>query len=137
MRIYTDGVFDMFHRGHLECFKTIKKLYPDCHLVVGVVSDKDTESYKRIPIINQDDRLEIIKSIKYVDEVVFPGPLYMTRQFIEKHNIDLIVHGFANPADINTQQKFFAIPMELGKFKEIPYYSKISTTDIIKKVKDL
>ena len=137
MRIYTDGVFDMFHRGHLECFKTIKKLYPDCHLVVGVVSDKDTESYKRIPIINENDRLEIIKSIKYVDEVVFPGPLYMTRQFIEKHNIDLIVHGFANPADINTKQKFFAIPMELGKFKEIPYYSKISTTDIIKKVKDL
>ena len=137
MRIYTDGVFDMFHRGHLECFKTIKNMYPNCHLVVGVVSDKDTESYKRIPIISQQDRLEIIKSIKYVDQVVFPGPLYMTKEFINKHNIDLIVHGFANQKDINKQKEFFKVAIELNKFKEIPYYSKISTTDIINKVKDL
>ena len=137
MRIYTDGVFDMFHRGHLECFKTIKTKYPDCTLVVGVVNDKDTESYKRLPIINENDRLEIIKSIKYIDEVVFPAPLYITEEHINKHKLDLIVHGFANQNDINKQKEFFRVPIELNKFQEIPYYSKISTTDIINKVKDL
>ena len=139
-RIYVDGVFDLFHRGHLESLKKAKNalnIPENTFLIVGVVSDKDCESYKRTPIISEEDRVEIIKNIKFVDEVIFPCPMTMTLEFIEKNNIDLVVHGFSNNADREKQKSFFEPIINSGKFKEIDYYSKISTTDIIKKLKQI
>jgi cytidyltransferase-like protein len=97
-RVYVDGVFDLFHRGHLESLRKAKHSLDDpenTFLIVGIVSDKDCESYKRTPIISEDDRVEIIKNIKFVDEIVFPCPMTMTLEFVEKNNIDLVVHGFS------------------------------------------
>lgn len=134
--IYLDGVFDLFHRGHLESLRYIKETYPKSYLLVGIVDDKTCEGYKRKPIIPEQDRLEIVKSIKYVDNVLFPAPLIMTEEFIKKYDIDLIVHGFANDSDAKKQEKFFKIPIKIGKFQRIPYYSKTSTTDIINSIKN-
>ena len=64
MIIYVDGIFDLFHRGHLESFKFIKNKYKNCKLYVGVISDENAKSYKRSPIIYEQDRTEIIRSIK-------------------------------------------------------------------------
>jgi len=134
-RVYVDGVFDLFHRGHLESLKKAKNVLNDLDntiLVVGVVSDKDCESYKRVPIINEEDRVEIIKNIKVVDEVIFPCPLFPTMDFIKKNKIDLVVHGFSNEKDRLLQRKFFAELIENNYFMEIEYYNKISTTELIK-----
>jgi choline-phosphate cytidylyltransferase len=134
-RVYIDGVFDLFHRGHLESLiksKNVFNNFKDTVLIVGVVSDLDCQSYKRLPIINEEDRVEIIKNIKLVDEVIFPCPLIVTMDFIEKYNIDLVVHGFSNDADREKQKPFF--DNIKSHFKEIEYYSKISTTDIIKNI---
>jgi cytidyltransferase-like protein len=136
-RVYIDGVFDLFHRGHLESLIQSKNVYnspEETILIVGVVSDIDCESYKRVPIINEYDRLEIIKNIKLVDEVIFPCPLVVTMDFIKKNNIDLVVHGFSNSSDREKQKPFFENIK--SHFKEIEYYSKISTTDIIKKINE-
>jgi len=136
-RVYIDGVFDLFHRGHLESLIKSKNVYnspEETILIVGVVSDIDCESYKRVPIINEYDRLEIIKNIKLVDEVIFPCPLVVTMDFIKKNNIDLVVHGFSNASDREKQKPFFENIK--SHFKEIEYYSKISTTDIIKKINE-
>ena len=140
IRGYIDGVFDLFHRGHLESLKKAKNALGDpdnTFLIVGVVSDKDCESYKRTPVISEGDRVEIIKNIKCVDEVIFPCLMTTTLEFIEKNNIDLVVHGFSNDADREKQKVFFAPIINSGKFKEIDYYTKISTSDIIKKLKNL
>lgn len=132
-----DGVFDMFHRGHLEAIKkTRNEAGINGRVIIGVVSDKDANSYKRVPIINELDRVEIIKNIKDVDEVIFPCPMSVNRDFIEKHNIDMVVHGFADINDYNNQKEFFQEIIDLGKFKMQEYYNKTSTTDIIKKIKD-
>jgi cytidyltransferase-like protein len=136
MIIYLDGIFDLFHRGHLESFKQVKIIHPDCHLIVGIVSDKEATNYKREPIIKETDRYEIIKSIKYVDEIIEDCPLNLDLKFIEKYNIDLIVHGFSNESDEKKQEVFFKEIKKIGKFKKINYYNKTSTTDIINKIKD-
>jgi len=135
--IYIDGVFDLFHRGHLESLKKAKNYYEnpdDTYLIVGIVSDIDCESYKRKPIINKDDRLEIIKSINIVDSVIFPCPLILTHDFINTHNIDIVVHGFSNNKDNQNQELFFNEIKEY--FREIDYYDKISTTSIINQIKN-
>jgi cytidyltransferase-like protein len=137
--VYIDGVFDLFHRGHLESLLKAKNVLNDISntfLVVGIVSDADCESYKRKPIIKEEDRVEIIKSLKVVDNIIFPCPLIVTNEFLEKNNIDLVVHGFVNENDRNKQKEFFEKIREIGKFKEIDYYSETSTTKIIKNIKD-
>lgn len=134
MIIYIDGVFDMFHRGHIESFKQIKNNYKNCYLLVGIVSDINCESYKRKPIISEEDRYEIVKGIKYVDDIIKNCPLIITKEFIKKYKIDLVVHGFSSKEDFNKQYKFFKDIIEINKFKQIDYYNKISTTDIIKKI---
>ena len=135
--IYIDGVFDLFHRGHLESLKKAKNYYgnpDDTHLIVGVVSDIDCESYKRKPIISEDDRVEIVKSINIVNSVVFPCRLILTIDFIKMHIIDIVVHGFSNNNDKQNQELFFCEIKDY--FKEIEYYDKTSTTAIINKIKN-
>ena len=132
-RVYMDGVFDLFHRGHLEAIKKCKE-FGD-FIIIGVISDKDCESYKRKPIINEVDRVEIIKNLKNVDEVIFPSPLIIDKKFIDDHQIDVIVHGFSNESDLENQKEFFKIPIDLNKFQIIKYYEKTSTSEIINKIK--
>lgn len=66
---YICGVYDLFHVGHLNILRRCKE---HCdYLIVGIDSDDLTEVYKsRRPVINERDRMEIVRGIKYVDEVV-------------------------------------------------------------------
>ena len=72
MIIYTAGVFDLFHRGHVEILEESAKLGP---LYVGVVSDAGTEAYKgKRPVFSEQERMEIVASIRWVDRVFLqPG----------------------------------------------------------------
>lgn len=65
---YTAGVFDLFHIGHLNLLKNAKGMCDK--LIVGVTTD-DLVLYKgKRAMIPYEDRLEIVRSIKYVDAVV-------------------------------------------------------------------
>ncbi|MCI8464442.1 MAG: adenylyltransferase/cytidyltransferase family protein [Lachnospiraceae bacterium] len=65
---YTAGVFDLFHIGHLNLLKNAKGMCDK--LIVGVTTD-DLVLYKgKRAMIPFEDRLEIVRSIKYVDAVV-------------------------------------------------------------------
>lgn len=66
---YTSGVYDMFHIGHLNILKNAKE-YCD-YLVVGITTDELCyKRKKKFPMINFNDRIEIVRSIRYVDQVV-------------------------------------------------------------------
>ena len=67
-RVYLDGIFDLYHRGHLESFK--KCLQFGDQLVIGVVSDKDAEGYKRKPITSGEYALKVMRVLEMVDKKV-------------------------------------------------------------------
>jgi cytidyltransferase-like protein len=133
--IYMDGVFDLFHIGHLEAIETCAKLGD--RVTIGVTGDKDATGYKRRPIVPEEERCAIVRSVGLVDEIVCPCPLIVTEDFMEAFGIDLVVHGFANDADADRQREFFEIPMKTGRFQRIPYYLGMSTTDRMRAIQNL
>jgi cytidyltransferase-like protein len=135
IRIYTDGIFDLFHRGHIEYINKCKNIFPNVTLIVGIINDKDATGYKRVPIYSENDRYTIISNIKAVDEVIKDAPLIVTEEFMNKHQIEFVVHSFANEEDANKQDNFYVFPKKVNKFIPLSYYSSISTTDIINKIK--
>lgn len=130
--IYTDMVGDLFHKGHVHLLRRASLLGDK--LIVGVLDDKSVESYKRIPICNLEERVSVIEVCKYVDKVIPNAPLKITEEFINEHNIDLVVH--AHDKSDTSQNNFFEIPMRLGKFLRLEYTNDISTTNIIERCKN-
>lgn len=65
---YTAGVYDLFHIGHLNLLKNAKGMCDK--LIVGVTTDDLVEYKGKRAMIPFEDRLEIVRSIKYVDAVV-------------------------------------------------------------------
>ena len=66
---FTAGVFDMFHIGHLNLLKNAAARCD--YLIVGVNSDALVEEYKgRKTIVPLAERMEIVRQIRYVDEVI-------------------------------------------------------------------
>ena len=88
---YTAGVYDMFHIGHLNILKNAKELCN--YLVVAVTTDELCYSRKnKYPIINYYERAEIVKSIKYVDEV-FPQTNMDKLKTVLELNCDVVFVG--------------------------------------------
>lgn len=134
--IYTDGIYDLFHVGHIKSLNYCKNMFDNVYLIVGVIDDKTATDYKRTPIYFDIGRYEIISNIKAINKIIKNAPLIITEEFIREHNIDYVVHGFSNQEDANKQDEFYKIPKLLNKFIEIPYTHSISTTDIMKKIQD-
>lgn len=88
---YTTGVFDLFHIGHLNVLMNAKR---QCeYLIVGVSTDELVEEYKKKrPVIPFRERIEIVKSIRYVDEAV-PQISMDKFEAWKKYHFDAIFHG--------------------------------------------
>ena len=132
MIIYTDMVGDLFHSGHINLFKQILLKYPNSQIYVGLMADKDASSYKRKPILNIDERYEIISACKYVNQVFKNAPMPVTKEFIKKNNIDKIIR--ANDMSEEKKKYWYQIPIDLGIYEEIEYTTGISTTNIINRI---
>ena len=71
---YTQGVYDMFHIGHLNLLNHAKEYCE--YLIVGVNADELVQEYKnKLPVIPEAERAEIVRNIKAVDEVVIAQTL--------------------------------------------------------------
>jgi cytidyltransferase-like protein len=131
VRVYADMIGDMFHPGHVEFLKKAKA-FGDV-LIVGLVSDEDAGPYKRRPIMTLAERTAAVQACRLVDEVIPCSPMITTKEFMEKHNIDIVVHG----DDYSEQQRnaYYGDAIKMGKYRSVPYTKGISTSDLIARIK--
>ena len=125
---YTDGVYYLFHVGHLNMIETAKK---QCeHLIVGVHGDDVVEEYKHHrPIINENDRKRILEAISGVDEVVI-NRFRDKIKLWEMYHFNVIFIG----DDWKGTERWNKFERELGNINVdviyVPYTRGISTTEI-------
>jgi len=92
--VITFGTFDCLHKGHIRIFERIKASFPSCRLVVGVSSDALNISKKsRAPVIPQEDRVYMVESVKYVDEVFLEESLELKVDYCLKFGAELLIMG--------------------------------------------
>lgn len=81
---YTQGTFDMFHIGHLNLLRQAKERCEK--LIVGINSDTLVQQYKnKTPVVNENDRMEIVKELRCVDDVIKCETLKKTDVWKELH----------------------------------------------------
>ncbi len=131
IRVYVDVVADLFHVGHVN-FLRQTRTHGD-YLLVGVHADETVMSYKRRPIFSMEERVALVESCRYVDEVVPDAPLTIDRGWIEQLNIDLVLHG----DDISSEMEEFCYktPIAMGIYRSVGYTPEISTTEIIARIR--
>lgn len=134
--VYVIGVFDLFHRGHVEFLKQARALGEN--LIVAINGDEMVASYKRKPFYSETDRLEILKSCKFVDEAFIISE-YDNKKYIEKYNIDAIVHG--DDWEVNSYMEQIRVTKKYLKERNVelvllPYTANISTSQIRKMIKE-
>jgi choline-phosphate cytidylyltransferase len=124
--VITFGTYDLFHIGHLRIINRAKNLGDK--LIVGISTDElNYNKKKKYPVFSQEERLEIIKNIKGVDEVFFEESLEKKREYILKFKADILVMGddWAGRFD------------EFSDICEVIYLPRtkdISTTELIDKI---
>jgi glycerol-3-phosphate cytidylyltransferase len=90
--VITFGTFDVFHVGHVRVLQRAAALGD--RLVVGVSADALNIAKKgRAPVYTQDERMEIVASLRVVDEVFVEESLEQKRDYIVEHEADVLVMG--------------------------------------------
>jgi ethanolamine-phosphate cytidylyltransferase/choline-phosphate cytidylyltransferase len=131
-RVYVDIVGDLFHFGHARLFERARRMGRT--LVVGVHSDATVASYKRWPILTMEERIESVRSCRWVDEIIPNAPLVVTVEYMEEHGIDIVVHGDDQLPEASRAS--YGAAMDQGKYRTVPYTAAISTSGIIRRVLD-
>lgn len=125
---YTQGVYDMFHIGHLNLLINAKEKCE--HLTVGVNSDELVEQYKhKKPVIGERERLAIVENIKAVDEAVMADTLDKC-EMLERLHFDAVFIG----DDWKGHPRWAATEKELAKHGVdvvyLPHTDGVSSTGL-------
>lgn len=134
--VYVPMAADIIHPGHLNIIKESAKLG---YVMVGLFSDKAIASYKRVPLMNYEQRKQIVEFLKGVDEVVMQDEKDYSANLI-KYRPDFLVHGSDwNEGPLNQERQKAITLMESwgGKVVEPEYTKDISSTKFNKCLKEL
>lgn len=129
--IFTNGCFDVLHRGHIELLRQAKTLGD--LLIVGINSDRSVRRLKgrRRPIFNEIDRMRMLDAIKYVDcTVIFDEDT--PYQLIDVIRPDVLVKG----GDYKKEEIAGSALVESygGKVVIIPVIKGYRSSKIVKKL---
>lgn len=128
--VYVDGVYDMCHIGHINAFYNALK--HGNRLIVGVLSDESVLDYKRLPIMNCQERSDYVSKLSMVHKVI-PNTVYptITQEFIDEHNIHIVCcsEEYDKPDDT-----YYSLPRKLGILRVLPRTDGMSTSELIRRI---
>ena len=128
-RVITFGTFDVFHIGHINILERARK--QGNYLVVGVSSDQLNFSKKqRYPVYPQAQRVKILESLRFVDEVFIEESLDLKAGYIKEYKADVLVMGDDWAGKFNDMEQYCEVVY-------LPRTPSISTSEIIEVVKAL
>ena len=129
--VFTNGIFDVLHTGHIELLKFAKSLGDK--LVVAINHDSSVKQLKGPdrPINNHDDRKKVLESIREVDQVIIFNDTE-TFSLIREISPDIVVKGGEWTAE--EVRKRDKIPDETA-IRIFPLIQNYSTTELLRKIK--
>ena len=130
--VFTNGVFDLVHSGHVELLNFAKML--GNKLVVGINSDSSTRLLKgeKRPINKEEDRKNIVQSLRAVDEVIIFDSIDTT-ELINNLNPDIIVKGGEWTVEEVRERDKIRDNIEVYVY---PFKEGYSSTNIINMIKE-
>lgn len=130
VRVWVDGCWD-YHFGHANQLRQAKAMGD--FLVVGVHSDAEITKHKGPPIFNERERYNLIRSVKWVDEVVEDAPYITTLETLDRYNCDFCVHG--NDITLDSEGlDTYRFVKAAGRYMECQRTLGISTTDLVERM---
>ncbi|KAG0060043.1 hypothetical protein BGZ89_012594 [Linnemannia elongata] len=133
VRIYCDGIYDLFHFGHAKALEQAKKAFPDVYLLVGVCDDQMTHSRKGKTVMTDKERYESVRHCKWVDEVVESAPWVVDQAFLDKHKIDYVAHDDIPYKSVDSDD-VYAFVKNQGCFLPTQRTDGVSTSDLITRI---
>lgn len=123
---YTQGVYDMFHIGHLNLIKHAKE---QCDkLIVGVNTDNLVEQYKsRTTVIPEKERVEIIRNLKDVDEALLVDTLDKLTLY-KRLSFDVVFIGSDWKGTVRWEDTEKALAAHGVDVVYLPYTPNVSST---------
>ncbi|MBE6493015.1 MAG: FAD synthase [Methanosphaera stadtmanae] len=133
------GTFDILHPGHGFYLKEAKKLGgKNATLMVVVATDKTVKSHKHVPIISQEQRLEAVLMLKYVDEA-YIGDEVDPFKIVKEKKPDIIAIGPDQKFDPQKLHKSLldnGMDIKVVKIEDYKKFDLDSSCKIIKKIKN-
>ena len=133
-KVYVGFAADIIHYGHINILNVARRYG---YVIIGLLTDKAIESYKRKPLMSYKQRSIVIKNIIGVDKVV-PQTTHDYTNNLLKLKPDYVVHGddWKTGPQKKTREKIINVLKKWdGKLIEVPYSKGISTTEILKRIK--
>jgi len=133
VRVYADGIYDLFHQGHAKQLLQAKNVFPKCevYLLVGCCNDQLTHSKKGKTVMDEHERYEAIRHCRYVDEVVVDAPWTLDMEFLEKHKIDFVAHDDQPYTIGSASDDVYDFVKKRGMFVATQRTEGVSTSDIV------